>query len=78
MLSETARFHHAARRRGGGMAVAALAEQPPRKRPLLAYLITGTRDGLAFETLAFLNRLRDLGYIDGQNIDIVTRYADSP
>ena len=65
---------------GGAAAwpVAVFAEQPPRKRPLLAYLITGTRDGLAFETLAFLNRLRDLGYIDGQNIDIVTRYADSP
>ena len=57
--------------------VAAFAEQPPRKRPLLAYLITGTRDGLASDTSAFLNRLRDLGYIDGQNIEIVTRYADS-
>jgi len=57
--------------------VAAFAEQPPRKRPLLAYLITGTRDGLASDTSTFLNRLRDLGYIDGQNIEIVTRYADS-
>src|SRR6516225_8253093 len=57
--------------------VAAFAEQPPRKRPLLAYLITGTRDGLASDTSAFLNRLRDLGYIDGQNIEMVTRYADS-
>ena len=65
---------------GGAVAawpVAAFAEQPPRKRPLLAYLITGTRDGLASDTSAFLNRLRDLGYIDGQNIEMVTRYADS-
>jgi putative ABC transport system substrate-binding protein len=26
---------------------------------------------------AFLSRLRDLGYVEGQNIDIVTRYADA-
>ena len=26
---------------------------------------------------AFLTRLRDLGYVEGQNIDIVTRYADA-
>jgi putative ABC transport system substrate-binding protein len=26
---------------------------------------------------AFLNRLREIGYAEGQNVDIVTRYADS-
>ena len=26
---------------------------------------------------AFLNRLRDLGYIEGQNIEIAKRYADT-
>jgi putative ABC transport system substrate-binding protein len=53
----------------------ARAEQATRKRPLLGYLITGTRDALGPETS--LNRLRELGYIEGQNIDIVTRYADA-
>jgi putative ABC transport system substrate-binding protein len=54
---------------------AARAEQATRKRPLLGYLITGTRDALGPETS--LNRLRDLGYVEGQNIEIVTRYADA-
>src|SRR6516225_3027908 len=53
------------------------AEQAPRKRPLLGYLITGTKDGLTHSVSAFLTRLRDLGYVEGQNIDIVTRYADA-
>jgi putative tryptophan/tyrosine transport system substrate-binding protein len=55
----------------------ARAEQAPRKRPLLGYLITGTKDGLTHSVSAFLNRLRDLGYVEGQNIDIVTRYAEA-
>ena len=53
------------------------AEQAPRKRPLLGYLITGTKDGLTHSVSAFLSRLRDLGYVEGQNIDIVTRYAEA-
>jgi putative ABC transport system substrate-binding protein len=57
--------------------LAARAQQSPRKRPLLGYLITGTRDALASDTSAFLNRLRDLGYVEGQNIEIATRYADA-
>jgi putative ABC transport system substrate-binding protein len=55
--------------------LAARAQQAARKRPLLGYLITGTRDALGPETS--LNRLRDLGYVEGQSIDIVTRYADA-
>jgi putative tryptophan/tyrosine transport system substrate-binding protein len=54
---------------------AARAEQATRNRPLLGYLITGTRDALGPETS--LNRLRDLGYVEGQSIEIVTRYADA-
>jgi putative ABC transport system substrate-binding protein len=58
--------------------IAAQAQQATsRRRPLLGYLITGTREGLAPEAGTFLNRLRDLGYIEGQNIDIVIRYADT-
>ena len=34
----------------------ARAEQAPRKRPLLGYLITGTKDGLTHSVSAFLSR----------------------
>jgi putative ABC transport system substrate-binding protein len=61
----------------GAWPFASWAQQASRRRPLLGYLITGTRDALAPQTSAFLNRLRDLGYVEGQNIEIVTRYADA-
>jgi putative ABC transport system substrate-binding protein len=58
--------------------LAARAQQPsPRRRPVLGYLITGTKVGMAYLMAPFLNRLREIGYNDGQNIDIVTRYADA-
>ena len=60
-----------------GWPFGARAEQPPRKRPLLGYLITGTKDGLRHSVSAFLSRLRDLGYVEGQNIETVTRYAEA-
>jgi putative ABC transport system substrate-binding protein len=65
---------------GGAAAwpLAARAQQPsPRRRPVLGYLITGTKVGMAYLMAPFLNRLREIGYNDGQNIDIVTRYADA-
>jgi putative tryptophan/tyrosine transport system substrate-binding protein len=64
---------------GGAMGwpLSARAQQPPRPHPLVGYLITGTKDGLAPDVSAFLNRLRDLGYIEGQNIEIAKRYADA-
>jgi len=61
----------------GAWPFASWAQQASRNRPLLGYLITGTRDALAPQTSAFLNRLRDLGYVEGQNIGIATRYADA-
>ena len=58
--------------------LAARAQQPSlRRRPLLGYLITGSREGMAYLSTPFLNRLREIGYADGQTIDIVTRYADA-
>ena len=65
---------------GGAAAwpLAARAQQPsPRRRPVLGYLITGTKVGMAYLMAPFLNRLREIGYNEGQNIDIVTRYADA-
>jgi putative tryptophan/tyrosine transport system substrate-binding protein len=65
----------------GGAAAWPLAAraQPPslRRRPLLGYLITGSREGMAYLSTPFLNRLRETGYTDGQTINIVTRYADA-
>jgi len=60
-----------------GWPLAARGQQALRKRPLLGYLITGTKGGLTHSVSAFLSRLRDLGYVEGQNIDIVTRYAEA-
>jgi putative tryptophan/tyrosine transport system substrate-binding protein len=60
-----------------GWPFGARAQQAPRRRPLQGYLITGTKDGLAHSVSAFLSRLQDLGYVEGQNIEIVTRYADA-
>src|SRR5262249_3247332 len=58
--------------------LAARAQQPNRRRrPVLGYLVTGTDAGYAFLTTPFLNRLREIGYTDGRNIDIVTRHADA-
>jgi putative ABC transport system substrate-binding protein len=65
---------------GGAAAcpMVARAQQPiPRTRPLLGYLITGSREGMAYLSTRFLNRLREIGYTDGQTIDIVTRYANA-
>ena len=42
-----------------------------------SYLIAGTKDGLTYSVSAFLSRLRDLGYVEGQNIETVTRYAEA-
>jgi putative ABC transport system substrate-binding protein len=62
----------------GGAAVAwplAARAQQPARRPRLGILIYSTpeRDP---NTQSFLRGLRDLGYIDGQNIDIAYRFAE--
>jgi putative ABC transport system substrate-binding protein len=66
----------------GGAAAAwplgARAQQPNRRtRLVLGYLVTGTEAGYASLTTPFLNRLREIGYTHGRNIDIITRYADA-
>src|SRR5262249_47459856 len=48
--------------------------QQPKKVPRVGYLGTGSRSSAAVE--AFVQGLRDLGYIEGQNIIIEYRYAE--
>jgi putative tryptophan/tyrosine transport system substrate-binding protein len=57
--------------------LAARGQQRSHQHPLIGYLITGTKDGSAPDVSAFLNRLRELGYVERQNIEIATRYADT-
>jgi putative ABC transport system substrate-binding protein len=50
--------------------------QQPKKIPRIGYLAPTTRAGIAHNTEAFLQGLRELGYIEGQNIVIEYRWAD--
>jgi len=50
--------------------------QQPRKIPLIGYLISANRSGSAHLTEAFIQGLRELGYVEGQNIVIEYRWAD--
>ncbi len=63
----------------GGAATAwphsALA-QVSTKRPLIAWLSGGERNASWIFVEAFLQGMRDLGYIDGQQFDIAYRFAD--
>ena len=50
--------------------------QQPKKVPRIGFLAAPTRTGMAHLTEAFLQGLRELGYIEGQNIVIEYRWAD--
>jgi putative tryptophan/tyrosine transport system substrate-binding protein len=55
--------------------VAVLAQSP--KRPLIAWLGTGSHIASSGFVHAFLQGMRDLGYVEGRDFDIVYRFADS-
>ena len=60
---------------GLALASVGLAEaQQPKKVPRIGYLGSGSRSSAVVE--AFQQGLRDLGYIEGQNIAIEYRYAE--
>jgi hypothetical protein len=46
------------------------------KRPLIAWLSGGSYAASSGFVDAFLRGMRDLGYVEGRNFDIVYRYAD--
>ena len=50
--------------------------QQPRKIPLIGFLVSANRSGSAHLTEAFIQGLRELGYVEGQNIVIEYRWAN--
>jgi hypothetical protein len=64
----------------GGTAVAwplaALAQVSPKRRPLIAWLSGGTSDVVGPFAANFLDGLRDLGYVEGHDFDMVSRLAE--
>ena len=62
----------------GGAAAAwplAARAQPSRKVPRIGVLLPGTAASFALRTKAFLEGLRDLGYVEGQTIAIEWRWG---
>jgi putative tryptophan/tyrosine transport system substrate-binding protein len=52
-------------------------QAPPAKVPRVGYLILGTAQGNAWLEQEFRAGLRELGYVEGQNLIIEARYADN-
>jgi putative ABC transport system substrate-binding protein len=55
-----------------------VAPQPARTVPQVAMLLTGSPSDGERMTAAFREGLRDLGYVDGQNIAVRLRWASTP
>src|SRR5512135_2599788 len=58
------------------LCIPAAAEQQPTKVPKIGLLTDGWRGSGSSRAEAFLQGLRDLGYIEGENIVIERRYAE--
>jgi ABC-type uncharacterized transport system substrate-binding protein len=50
--------------------------QQPTKIPRIGFLSTNSRETMSSRTEAFVHGLRELGYVDGKNINIEYRYAE--
>src|SRR5947207_15408379 len=63
----------------GGVAacpLAARAQVSSGKRPLIAWLSGGTTAVAGRFAADFVDGMRELGYVEGQNFDMVYRYAE--
>jgi putative ABC transport system substrate-binding protein len=63
---------------GGAAAwpLVARAQVPSKRRPLIVWLSGGTQQMGTTFTGSFLQGLKDLGYVEGRNLDVVYRYSD--
>jgi putative ABC transport system substrate-binding protein len=59
------------------LAPRALLAQQPAKIPRIGVLLAGTPAGFAVRTEAFLQELRQLGYVEGKNVVIEWRWAEN-
>ena len=63
----------------GGAAAAwplAVRAQPGDRRPLVGYLVETTKEAHASRIAAFLEGMHDLGYVEGQSIEIAYRFGN--
>jgi putative tryptophan/tyrosine transport system substrate-binding protein len=59
------------------LAVAVIADaQQPKNTPLVGFLVPGSRSSYSARIEAFRQGLRELGYVEGQNIIIEYRYTE--
>jgi putative ABC transport system substrate-binding protein len=58
------------------MAARPIYAQQPTNSPVVGFFRSGSASSVAPEREAFLQALKDLGYVDGKNIRIEYRYAD--
>src|SRR5262245_36787818 len=50
--------------------------QPADRRPLVGYLVETTKEAHASRIAAFQEGMRDLGHVDGQNVEIAYRFGN--
>ena len=70
----TPRFHHAGGRRGG---LAAHCARATAAMPVLGFLAPATREGSEPIVTPFRKGLGEAGYVEGKNVAIEYRYADT-
>src|SRR5262249_1620909 len=68
------RLHLASRRRGG--VVSSVARTAASEEPIIGFLGPGTPSAWSAWTAAFVQRLRELGWIEGRTLAIEYRWAE--